>query len=211
MEFIPAAEDNGLILKIGLWVLESACQQLKTWEGGVHTQHLHLAVNVSARQFYQVDFVAQVTAIIKKTAIDPSKLELELTETLVLDNILDAIKKMTQLNKLGIKFSIDDFGTGYSSLAYLTQLPLTFLKIDKTFVHNIGLKPTDAVIVQTIIGMAKNLGMSVIAEGVETNEQLAFLALNGCHLYQGFLFSKPIPLLEFEQLLLLETSSPRPV
>lgn len=211
MEFIPAAEDNGLILKIGLWVLESACQQLKTWEGGVHTQHLHLAVNVSARQFYQVDFVAQVTEIIKKTAIDPSKLELELTETLVLDNILDAIKKMTQLNKLGIKFSIDDFGTGYSSLAYLTQLPITFLKIDKSFVHNIGLKTTDAVIVQTIIGMAKNLGMSVIAEGVETNEQLAFLALNGCHLYQGFLFSKPIPLLEFEQSLSLETCSPQPV
>lgn len=211
MEFIPAAEDNGLILKIGLWVLESACQQLKTWEGGVHTQHLHLAVNVSARQFYQVDFVAQVTAIIKKTAIDPSKLELELTETLVLDNILDAIKKMTQLNKLGIKFSIDDFGTGYSSLAYLTQLPLSFLKIDKSFVHNIGLKPTYAVIVQTIIGMAKNLGMSVIAEGVESNEQLAFLALNGCHLYQGFLFSKPVPLIEYEQLLSLETCSPRPV
>lgn len=211
MEFIPAAEDNGLILKIGLWILESACQQLKTWEGGVRTRHLHLAVNVSARQFYQVDFVAQVTEIIKKTAIDPSKLELELTETLVLDNILDAIKKMTQLNKLGIKFSIDDFGTGYSSLAYLTQLPITFLKIDKSFVHNIGLKTTDAVIVQTIIGMAKNLGMSVIAEGVETNEQLAFLALNGCHLYQGFLFSKPIPLLEFEQSLSLETCSPQPV
>lgn len=210
-EFIAIAEENGMILKIGQWLLESACRQLKTWELDAHTQNLHLAVNVSSRQFCQADFVAQVMAIVEKTAIDPSKLELELTETLVLDNIDDVTNKMNELNKLGITFSIDDFGTGHSSLAYLTKLPLTFLKIDQSFVRNIGLKPTDAVIIQTIIGMAKNLGMSVIAEGVETEEQLNFLALNGCAIYQGFMFSKPVPLIEFEQLLSLETCSPQPV
>ncbi len=203
LEFIPVAEENGMILDIGLWMLETVCQQLKLWEGNARNKQLHLAVNVSSRQFYQPDFVAQVMAIIEKTAIDPSKLELELTETLVLDNIDDAIQKMSALNKFGITFSIDDFGTGYSSLAYLTQLPLTFLKIDQSFVRNIGVKPSDAIIVQTIIGMAKSLGMRVIAEGVETKEQHLFLQHNGCSLYQGFLFSKPLPLFEFERLLTL--------
>ncbi len=203
MEFIQVAEENGMILDIGIWVLETACQQLKLWEGNARNKQLHIAVNVSSRQFYQPDFVAQVMAVIERTAIDPSKLELELTESLVLDSIDDAIQKMNELNKFGVTFSIDDFGTGYSSLAYLTQLPLALLKIDQSFVRNIGVKTTDAVIVQTIIGMAKNLGMRVIAEGVETEEQHLFLQHNGCTLYQGYLFSKPVPLLEFEQFLSL--------
>jgi EAL domain-containing protein (putative c-di-GMP-specific phosphodiesterase class I) len=162
---------------------------------------LQLAVNVSAHQFHQTCFVEQVSAVLEKHAIQPERLKLELTETLVLDNIDDTIVKMQALKKIGVDFSMDDFGTGYSSLAYLTQLPLDQLKIDQSFVRNIGVKPTDAVIVQTIIGMADNLGMKVIAEGVETEEQRAFLELHGCSAVQGYLFGRPVPLAEFENLL----------
>ena len=201
LQFIPLAEDTGLILSIGQWVLETACAQIKAWETEPLARELQLAVNVSARQFHQPDFVEQVRAAIKKTGADPTRLKLELTESVVLDNINDAVPKMHDLKEIGVSFSMDDFGTGYSSLSYLTQLPLDQLKIDLSFVHNIGIKPTDAVIVQTIISMGNSLGMQVIAEGVENEEQRDFLERNGCHAYQGYLFSKPVPIREFEALI----------
>ena len=201
VEFIPLAEEIGLIVTIGHWVLETACAQLKSWERIPHLRDLQLAVNVSIRQFFQPDFVEQVKAILAKFAIDPGKLKLELTESVVMDDIDDTIVKMHALRACGVRFSLDDFGTGYSSLSYLTQLPLDQLKIDQSFVRNIGVKQSDAVIVQTIIGMARNLGLEVIAEGVETEAQRAFLEQHGCWRYQGFLFSKPVPIAEFETLL----------
>jgi diguanylate cyclase (GGDEF)-like protein/PAS domain S-box-containing protein len=200
-DFIPLAEGTGLILPIGQWVLETACTQIKSWENHSSARHLQLAVNVSARQFHQLDFVEQVTLALHNAAIDPKKLKMELTESLVLDNIDETIIKMNALQEIGVSFSMDDFGTGFSSLAYLTELPLNQLKIDQSFVRNIGVRPTNAVIVQTIIGMADNLSMEVIAEGVETEEQRAFLELHGCPVIQGYLFSKPVPLEQFEALL----------
>jgi len=197
LHFIPLAEDTGLILPIGQWVLESACQQLKAWEADPQTRELQLAVNVSVRQFRQADFVAQVSEILNRTAVNPLRLKLELTESIVLDDVADTIAKMQALRQIGVSFSMDDFGTGYSSLAYLTQLPLKQLKIDQSFVRHIGTKASDATIIQTIIGMANNLGMEVIAEGVETQEQRDFLESMGCMLYQGYLFGRPVPLEEF--------------
>ena len=202
MQFIHLTEENGLIGAIGQWVLETACAQIKCWELNNHTQHLQLAVNVSARQFRQADFVEQVCAVLAKTAINPNRLKLELTESLILEDVSNTIIKIQALKDMGVHFSMDDFGTGYSSLSYLSKLPMSQLKIDQSFVHNIGIKDSDAVIVQTIIGMAKNLGMEVIAEGVETEQQRDFLERNGCTHYQGYLFSKPVPLETFEQLLL---------
>jgi diguanylate cyclase (GGDEF)-like protein len=200
-DFIPLSEETGLILPIGQWVLETACARIKDWESDVHSQHLQLAVNVSARQFHQTNFVAQVCQVLEHSAINPNRLKLELTETLVLDNIEDTIHKMKTLRKIGVRFSMDDFGTGYSSLASLKKLPLDQIKIDQSFVRDIVTDPDDAVIVQTIIAMAHNLGMEVIAEGVETEAQRLFLEQHGCLLYQGYLFSKAIPLDEFELLL----------
>jgi EAL domain-containing protein (putative c-di-GMP-specific phosphodiesterase class I) len=161
---------------------------------------LQLAVNVSARQFRQANFVEQVSQVLRRNAINPDRLKLELTESLVLDDIDDSIRKMNALREIGVHFSMDDFGTGYSSLAYLTRLPLDQLKIDQSFVHNIGVITTDAVIVQTIIGMANNLGMEVIAEGLETEAQRLFLEQHDCQVYQGYLFSKPLPVEQFELL-----------
>nr|WP_296442808.1 EAL domain-containing protein [Rhodoferax sp. UBA5149] len=201
VEFIPVAEESELIMSIGHWVLRTACQQLAVWQNDDRCRALHLSVNVSARQFRQPDFVAQVAAVIHATGIRPHLLQLELTESLVLVNVNDTIAKMSALKALGVQFSVDDFGTGYSSLAYLTSLPLDQLKIDQSFVRNIGIKPTDGVIVQTIIGMARNLDLEVIAEGVETQAQQEFLARHGCILYQGYLFGKPTPLADFEALL----------
>ena len=201
MQFIPLAEETGLILPIGQWALETACQQIKIWETEPHTRDLLVAVNVSARQFHQPDFVAQVNEMLRQSAIDPTRLKLELTESMVLSDVDDTIAKMQALKQIGVRFAMDDFGTGYSSLAYLSQLPLDQLKIDRSFVSNIGAKSTDAAIIQTIIGMAKNLGMEVIAEGVETQEQRDFLEAAGCLLYQGYLFSQPVPLDEFVGLL----------
>ena len=197
LQFIPLAEESGLILPIGHWVLESACRQLKAWEADPLTRDLQLAVNVSGRQFRHADFVEQVRGVIDLTAINPLRLKLEMTESIVLDNVADTIAKMQALKQTGVSFSMDDFGTGYSSLAYLTRLPLNQLKIDQSFVRNIGSKASDATIIQTIIGMAANLGMEVIAEGVETREQRDFLETMGCAFYQGYLFGKPVPLEEF--------------
>jgi diguanylate cyclase (GGDEF)-like protein/PAS domain S-box-containing protein len=201
LQFIPLAEDTGLVLPIGLWVLETACAQIKAWEANPLACELQLAVNVSARQFHQPDFVEQVRAALNKTGADPTRLKLELTESVVLDNINNTVAKMHELKEIGVRFSMDDFGTGYSSLSYLTQLPLDQLKIDQSFMRNIGTKPTDAVIVQTIISMGNSLGMEVIAEGVENEEQRDFLERNGCRAYQGYLFSKPVPIGEFEALI----------
>ncbi len=200
-DFIPLAEATGLILPIGLWVLEMACSQIKAWESHFHAQHLILAVNVSARQFFLPDFVEQVRQVIFLSGINPEKLKLELTESLVLDNIDDTIIKMNALRKMGVHFSMDDFGTGYSSLSSLKKLPLNQLKIDQSFVRDIANDPDNVVIVQTIIVMAKSLGMTVIAEGVETEVQRVFLELHDCPLYQGYLFSKPLPIIQFEELL----------
>jgi diguanylate cyclase (GGDEF)-like protein len=200
-EFIPVAEDSGLISSIGRWVLRTACLQLAAWREDPVFQHLLLSVNVSARQFLQASFVEEVTSVLQETGVSPQLLKLELTESLVLENVESTIQKMTELRAQGVQVSMDDFGTGHSSLAYLTRLPLNQLKIDQSFVRNIGIKETDGLIVQTIIGMARNLGLEVIAEGVETQPQLEFLALHGCNLYQGYLFSKPTPLAAFEAML----------
>ena len=200
-EFIPLAEETGLIIPIGLWVLETACLQLRRWRDDPQRRQLQLAVNVSARQFRQTNFSQQVTDILTKTGALPSNLKLELTESALLDNIEDTIEKMKQLKLLGVQLSMDDFGTGYSSLSFLRKLPIDQLKIDQSFVRNITTNPDEAVIVQTIIAMAHNLGMEVIAEGVETEQQKAFLIQHNCRNFQGYLFGKPIPIEQFEALI----------
>ena len=201
-QFIPLAEDTGLIVSIGLWVLEAACAKLKSWQDSILTRDLILAVNVSAKQFRQLDFVEQVQRILQQSAVQPWQLKLELTESTVLENVDDAIAKMQRLKLLGVHFSMDDFGTGYSSLQYLKRLPLNQIKIDKSFVLDITSDPNDAVIVQTIIAMTKALGLEVIAEGVETELQRDFLKQNGCHTFQGYLFSRPVPAEDFERWLI---------
>ncbi|MGJ8620514.1 MAG: two-component system response regulator [Methylophilaceae bacterium] len=200
-QFIPLAEDTGLILPIGKWVMDTACAQIKKWENDTTTKNLQIAVNVSACQFHEPNFVEEVSEIISRYAINPSLLKLELTESLVLDHIEEAILKMHALKEIGVSFSMDDFGTGFSSLSYLTKLPLDQLKIDQSFVRNICSDPRDAVVVQTIIGMANNLGIDVIAEGVELKEQQMLLAKYKCKFYQGYLFGKPIPIEELEKTL----------
>ena len=196
-QFIPLAEETGLILPIGQWVLEEACTQLANWSQDPHYHELHLAVNVSARQFRQGDFVDRVRIALERTGAPAAHLKLELTESLVLDNITDSIQKMHVLKKLGVKFSMDDFGTGYSSLSYLTRLPLHQLKIDQSFVHNLPDSQNDAVVAQAIITLANSLGLEVIAEGVETEAQRLFLDQHGCPICQGYLFSKPVPMDQF--------------
>lgn len=201
MEFIPLAEDTGLIVPIGIWVLQTACAQLAEWQKNALTRGLVLAVNVSARQLRKPDFVIQVQRVLRESKANPALLKLELTESAVMENVDDTISKMLELKKLGVSFSMDDFGTGYSSLQYLKRLPLNQIKIDQSFVNDITTDPNDAAIVQTIIAMTGAMGLHVIAEGVETQEQREFLELRGCHAFQGYLFSKPVPLNEFERLL----------
>jgi len=205
-QFIPLAEESGLIVPMGEWVLRTACEQLATWREHPGAENLLLSVNVSARQFRQPDFVAMVERVLDETGVDPQRLKLELTESLVLHNVADTIAKMKALNLRGIHFSMDDFGTGYSSLAHLTQLPIQQLKIDRSFVRHITSNPHDAIIAQTIIGMAHSLGVAVIAEGVEDEDQRACLERLGCPSYQGYLFGRPMPLGEFEALSLPELS-----
>ncbi len=200
-QFIAQAEDTGLIVPIGLWVLQTACAQLKAWQQGALTRDLTLAVNVSAKQFHQDDFVAQVQRVLLDSGAEPSLLKLELTESMVLENVEDTIRKMHELKRLGVSFSMDDFGTGYSSLQYLKRLPLDQIKIDQSFVRDITNDPNDAAIVQTIIAMTQALGLKVIAEGVETEAQREFLERHGCQAFQGYLFARPVPIGEFESLL----------
>lgn len=199
--FIPLAEDTGLILPIGIWVLDTACAQLRVWQQNTLTQELILAVNVSAKQFFQVDFVEQVKATLKRHDINPERLKLELTESVFADNIDDIIIKMNVLRKIGVQFSLDDFGTGYSSLQYLKMLPFYQLKIDQSFVRGIATNASDRAIVSTIITLAHSLDIRVLAEGVETDEEHQFLLDSGCTSFQGYLFNKPLRLEEFEALL----------
>jgi len=197
-EFIPLAEETGLILPLGLWVMETACTQLAVWARQADMAHLTLAVNVSAHQFRQADFVEQVLAVLKNTGANPQRLKLELTESLLVQNVEDIIEKMAALKTLGVSFSLDDFGTGYSSLSYLKRLPLDQLKIDQSFVRDILDDQNDAAIAITIVALAQSLGLEVIAEGVETATQRDFLASSGCHAYQGYFFSRPLPVADFE-------------
>lgn len=196
--FIPLAEETGLILPLGRWVLEAACQQLHVWSQDARFSNLTLAVNISARQFKQPDFVDHALTAITANSIVPSRLQLELTESLLADDVEEMIAKMAQLRAHGVGFALDDFGTGYSSLAYLKRLPLDQLKIDQSFVRDLLTDANDASIAATIIVLANNLGLSVIAEGVETLAQRDFLAKLGCHNYQGYYFAKPLPMDDFQ-------------
>jgi diguanylate cyclase (GGDEF)-like protein/PAS domain S-box-containing protein len=195
-DFIPLAESTGLILSIGTWVVDTACRQIKEWESDARASALQLSVNVSALQFRQENFVDQIRRLIEETAIVPARLKLELTESMILDDITTAINKIQTLRELGVAFSMDDFGTGYSSLAYLTRLPIDELKIDQSFVAKLPGTRNDQIIVETIITMGRNLGLRIVAEGVETETQRDFLEEHGCHSFQGYLFSRPLPLPE---------------
>ena len=197
-EFIPQAEASGLILPIGQWVLETACAQLAAWASKPDRAHLTIAVNVSARQFHQANFVEEVLATLARTHAKPRLLKLELTESMLVNDVEGVIAKMGALKGRGVGFSLDDFGTGYSSLAYLKQLPLDQLKIDQGFVRNIVTDANDAAIAKMVMALAESMGLSVIAEGVEIQAQADFLAHLGCHAYQGYLFSRPLPVADFE-------------
>jgi diguanylate cyclase (GGDEF)-like protein/PAS domain S-box-containing protein len=199
-QFIPLAEESALILALGQWVLERACTQLKAWSRDPALRPLHLSVNVSARQFHQPDFVDQVRQSLLSSGIDAARLKLELTENVVLDHVESVIERMREITALGVGFALDDFGTGYSSLSYLKRLPLDQVKIDQTFVRDVPGDPNDVAIVRAILAMSQSLGLKVLAEGVETEEQRRFLARNGCAAYQGFLFSRPLAIDAFEQL-----------
>ncbi|MBT9487109.1 MAG: EAL domain-containing protein [Rubrivivax sp.] len=191
-EFIPLAEASGLILPLGQWVLQTACDELARWaHDPVRTQWV-MAVNVSARQFHQTDFVHQVRQALQHSGADARRLKLELTEGMLVSNVEDVIAKMNALRGIGLGFSLDDFGTGYSSLAYLKRLPLCQLKIDQAFVRDILVDTNDAAIAKMIIALAGSMGLTVIAEGVETEAQRAFLAELGCQHYQGYLFGRPV-------------------
>jgi EAL domain-containing protein (putative c-di-GMP-specific phosphodiesterase class I) len=196
--FIPVAEETGQILALGSWVLETACLQLVEWADVTDTESLVLAVNVSSRQFRQPDFAEYVLGLLDYTGANPKRLKLELTESLLAENLEDVIVKMSSLRERGVSFALDDFGTGYSSLSYLKRLPLDQLKIDQSFVQDVLVDANDAAIARTIVALGNSLGLAVIAEGVETTEQRDFLLANECRAYQGYLFSKPLPIAAFE-------------
>ena len=196
--FIPLAEETRLILPLGQWVLETACNQLTLWSKVPATAGLEMSVNVSARQFHHRDFVQQVIDTLVRSGANPARLKLELTESLLLIDAEDVIEKMTALKNYGVGFSLDDFGTGYSSLSYLKRLPLDQLKIDRSFVNDVLTDPNDAVIVRTIVALGQSLGLSVLAEGVETEGQRDFLTRHDCRAHQGYLFSRPIPIHQFD-------------
>ena len=195
--FIPLAEETGLMLPLGQWVLETACLQLVAWARVAATSHLTVAVNVSACQFRQNDFVEPVLQVIERTGADPNKLTLELTERLLVADLERTEQKMNCLKAKGISFALDDFGTGYSSLSYLKRLPLNQLKINKSFVQALLTDPSDAAIARTVLVLGHTLGLEVIAEDVETASPRDFLARIGCRAYQGYLFSHPVPAEQF--------------
>ncbi len=200
-DFIPIAEETGLILPIGDAVLETACQQLSEWSDQPGYGDLSISVNVSAHQFRHPDFVDRVSELVHRHAVKPDRLKLELTESLLLENVGEAVVKMNQLKAHGVGFSLDDFGTGYSSLAYLKRLPLEQLKIDQSFVRDVLTNTSDAAIIRTIIALGSSLGLDVIAEGVETEAQRDFLVANGCSCYQGYLYSRPLAIEQLNILL----------
>jgi diguanylate cyclase (GGDEF)-like protein/PAS domain S-box-containing protein len=196
-EFIALAESTGLILPLGDWVLETACQQIAAWANHKETAEISVAVNISGLQLRQPDFVEAVLAVLDRTGANPHNLDLELIESMLVENVEDVVGKMTKLKSHGVRFSVDDFGTGYSSLAYLKRLPLDQLKIDRSFVRDILIDGCSGTIAQTIISLGRAMGLSVIAEGVETEEQRDFLARLGCKAFQGYLCSRPLPLENF--------------
>jgi EAL domain-containing protein (putative c-di-GMP-specific phosphodiesterase class I) len=197
---MPLAEESGLILAISQWVLETACTQLEAWSRNESTRDLMLSVNVSARQFRQPEFVDQIKSALDNSSANPKRLKLEMSERLVLDDVAQSVQKMQALKQWGVQFSMDNFGTGFSSLSYLTLLPLNELKIDRSYVFKLPGHETYAAIVTTIIIMARSLGLTVVAEGVENEAQRAFLDSRGCHAFQGYLFSRPLSLEDFEVL-----------
>jgi len=200
-DFIPLAEETGLIIPIGLWVTQTACAQLRAWADDPIARNLQIAVNVSPRQFRQSDFTGQVRTCLQMTGANPARLKLELTESVVLEDIDEVIGRMHELRQLGLTFSLDDFGTGFSSLSYLKRLPLDEVKIDQAFVRDVVSDPNDGAIVRAIVAMSRSLGITVIAEGVETRQQLDFLKNSGCDHYQGYLFGKPAPIEQWAQFL----------
>jgi diguanylate cyclase (GGDEF)-like protein/PAS domain S-box-containing protein len=199
-QFIPLAEETGLIVSIGQWVLEKACAQLKSWEQTLRTRDLVLSVNVSAKQFRQVDFIEQLQSTVQQFQINPKRLKLEITESMLLEHVENTVVIMQAAREIGIQFSLDDFGTGFSSLQHLRRLPFCQLKIDQSFVRDLD-DDNDKAIVRTIIAMAQSLNLEVIAEGVETDEQLQILLKKGCKHHQGCLFGKPMPIEQFDALL----------
>lgn len=201
LSFIPLAENTGLIFPLGEWVIDEACAQLQKWQRREETSALTISINVSALEFKQPGFIEQVRSAVSRYDISPSSLSIELTESTLLDDFDSIISKMTELTKFGIKFELDDFGTGYSSLQYLKKLPVTHLKIDQSFVHDIDTDDSDKKLVHAIINMARSLDIRVIAEGVETQNQLEFLQNSGCDIYQGYFFGKPLPIADFESAL----------
>ena len=209
--FIPLTEETGLILPLGEWVLQAACARLALWAQRPALANLGLSVNVSARQFHQSGFVGQVLAALASTGADGRRLKLEMTESLLLQDVEDTIDKMAQLRAYGVGFSLDDFGTGYSSLAYLKRLPLDELKIDQSFVRDVLTDPNDAAIARTIVALGTSLGLRVIAEGVETEAQRAFLARNQCYVWQGYLLSPPLPVDGFERLVVDHAAGQSPL
>ncbi len=200
-DFISVAEETGEIIPIGKWIINTACTMLRDWQNDERLRHLVLSINVSPRQFHDAGFVTFVRDAVHQSRIDATGLKLEITESLMLDNIEATIEKMDSLRETGVTFSLDDFGTGYSSLAYLKRLPLSQLKIDQSFVRDVTREKNDATLVRTIIGMAENLNLQVIAEGVEKEEQLLLLGKMGCNAYQGYYFSRPVALSDFEKLI----------
>ena len=206
-DFIPLAEQTGLILPIGHWVLGMACAQLVAWSKNPATAHLSLAINVSALQFKQPDFVSQVVSVLERSGANPHLLELELTESMLVNDVNDIIAKMNALKEKGLRLSLDDFGTGYSSLSYLKKLPLDQLKIDQSFVRDMLFDSNDVAIVRTVVELARGMGLHVIAEGVETQEQRQFLAELGCLSFQGYLLSRPVPNAEFETVVLAHNAA----
>ena len=203
-DFIPVAEQTGLILQLGQWVLKTVCRQLVAWQSHTQARQLSIAVNVSAREFRQSDFVQRILSVVNESGANPNLLKLELTESLLVDDINDAIAKMTALRAVGVRFALDDFGTGYSSLSYLKRLPLDELKIDQSFVRDVLTDNNDAAIARTIVALAISLGLDVVAEGVENNGQRDFLTANGCLSFQGYNFGRPT---EIDEVLLDDLAS----
>jgi EAL domain-containing protein (putative c-di-GMP-specific phosphodiesterase class I) len=205
-EFIAVAEETGLILPLGKWALRQACQQLNHWRNGGFP-NLRMAVNLSPRQFYQRNFQDSVAGIINAAEVPADALELEITESLLVQPSEDNLATLQWLNSIGIQLAVDDFGMGYSSLAYLQRYPIRTLKIDRLFVNGIGQDPHDTAIVTAIIAMAQNLHLKVIAEGVETLQQVNFLKERGCLAAQGFYYSEAVPADTFTELLRVQTAS----
>ncbi len=199
VDFIPVAESSGLIIPLGAWVLREACQILADWAKISEMQNLTLSVNISPRQFRHIQFIDYIDSCLKEFDVNPNHLELEITESLLIEDIDQTIERMNALRQRGLRFALDDFGTGYASLSYLKLLPLNKLKIDQSFVRDVLTDPNDEAIVSTIIALGQSLDLAVIAEGVETEEQAVLLEKFGCHVYQGYHFGRPAPVADWQQ------------